>query len=279
MSGAAARLSFEYFPPRTPEGQAKLLAAHRELVRRNPEFVSVTYGAGGSTRATTNATVTALRGEGATVAPHLSFGGDDEQAIGAILEGYRSAGIRHLVALRGDMPSGMGGPSQLVHASELVEFVRRTTGSHFTIRVAAYPEMHPQSVNAAADVRFLKRKLDAGADGALTQFFFNPDAYFYFVDSCRAIGITQPITPGIMPILNFRNLERFARNCGADVPRWLHNRLEALEHDESALRGFCEDYVAALCRKLLDGGAPGLHFYTMNQARSTLAILDRVGLH
>jgi methylenetetrahydrofolate reductase (NADPH) len=181
------------------------------------------------------------------------------------------------LALRGDMPSGLGGPSQMVYAAELVAFVRRRSDDHFAIEVAAYPEVHPQAVNAVADLRFLKRKLDAGADSAITQFFFNPDAYFYFVDACRAIGITQPVFPGIMPILNFRNLERFARNCGAEIPRWLHGRLEALEHDDAALRGFCEEYVGGLCRRLLDGGAPGLHVYTMNQARPTQAILAQAG--
>jgi methylenetetrahydrofolate reductase (NADPH) len=275
---AGLRLSFEYFPARTVEGQHKLLAVHRELAALEPDFVSVTYGAGGSTRGTTRAMVESLRAEGACVAPHLSFGGDSEEAIAAILEDYRAAGIRRLVALRGDIPSGLGGPSQMVYAAELVAFVRRLYGEHFDIEVAAYPEVHPQAVNAVADLRFLKRKLDAGADSAITQFFYNPDAYFYFMDACRAIGITQPVYPGIMPILNFRNLERFARNCGAEIPRWLHGRLEALEHDEAALRGFCEEYVAGLCRRLLDGGAPGLHIYTMNQARPTLAILAQAGL-
>jgi methylenetetrahydrofolate reductase (NADPH) len=272
------RLSFEYFPARTTEGQQNLLAVHRKLATLGPDFVSVTYGAGGSTRSTTRALVDLLLAEGACVAPHLSFGSDTEDCITAIIEDYRAAGIRRLVALRGDIPSGMGGPSQMVYAAELVTLVRRLTEDHFSIEVAAYPEVHPQAVNAVADLHFLKRKLDAGADSAITQFFFNPDAYFYFLDACHAIGITQPVYPGIMPILNFRNLERFARNCGAEIPRWLQGRLEALEHDEAALRGFCEEYVAALCRRLLDGGAPGLHFYTMNQAAPCLSILRHAGL-
>jgi methylenetetrahydrofolate reductase (NADPH) len=277
-STRAMRLSCEYFPPKTGDGQQKLLAAHDELQALRPEFFSVTYGAGGSTRSNTRDMVLELQRRGSRVAPHLSFGGDDESLVLELLQVYRDHGIRRLVALRGDMPSGMGGMSQMVYAAELVAFVRKHTGEHFTIEVAAYPEMHPQAPDMAADVRFLKRKFDAGADSGLTQFFYNADAYFWFIERCRAEGITQPIYPGIMPILNYQNLARFARNCGAEIPRWLHYRLESLEGDATGMREFAEEFVASLCRRLLDGGAPGLHFYTMNQAEPTLAIARGAGL-
>jgi methylenetetrahydrofolate reductase (NADPH) len=272
------RLSCEYFPPKTGDGQQKLLAAHDELQALRPEFFSVTYGAGGSTRSNTRDMVLELQRRGSRVAPHLSFGGDDEGLVLELLQVYRDHGIRRLVALRGDMPSGMGGMSQMVYAAELVAFVRKHTGEHFTIEVAAYPEMHPQAPDMVADVRFLKRKFDAGADSGLTQFFYNADAYFWFIERCRAEGITQPVYPGIMPILTYQNLARFARNCGAEIPRWLHYRLESLEGDATGMREFAEEFVASLCRRLLDGGAPGLHFYTMNQAEPTLAIARGAGL-
>ena len=277
-SSRALRLSCEYFPPKTEDGKHKLLAAHDKLQALKPEFFSVTYGAGGSTRSNTRDMVLELKRRGSCVAPHLSFGGDDEGLVLELLQVYRDNGIRRLVALRGDMPSGMGGMSQMVYAAELVGFVRRHTGAHFTIEVAAYPEMHPQAPDMIADVRFLKRKFDAGADSALTQFFYNADAYFRFIDACRAEGITQPVYPGIMPILNYQNLARFARNCGAEIPRWLHYRLESLENDAAGTREFAEEFVASLCRRLLEGGAPGLHFYTMNQAEPTLAIARGAGL-
>ena len=274
----AMRLSCEYFPPKTEDGKQKLLAAHDKLQALRPAFFSVTYGAGGSTRTNTRDMVLELKRRGSCVAPHLSFGGDDEGLVLELLQVYRDNGIRRLVALRGDMPSGMGGMSQMVYAAQLVEFVRKHTGDHFTIEVAAYPEMHPQARDMASDVQFLKRKFDAGADSGLTQFFYNADAYLRFMDTCRAAGITQPIYPGIMPILNYQNLARFARNCGAEIPRWLHYRLESLESDATGTREFAEEFVASLCRRLLDGGAPGLHFYTMNQAEPTLAIARGAGL-
>lgn len=277
-SSRALRLSCEYFPPKTEDGKHKLLAAHDKLQALKPEFFSVTYGAGGSTRSNTRDMVLELERRGSCVAPHLSFGGDDEGLVLELLQVYRDNGIRRLVALRGDMPSGMGGMSQMVYAAELVEFVRRHSGGHFTIEVAAYPEVHPQARDMASDVRFLKRKFDAGADSGLTQFFYNADAYFWFIERCRAAGITQQIYPGIMPILNYQNLARFARNCGAEIPRWLHYRLESLESDATGTREFAEEFVASLCRRLLEGGAPGLHFYTMNQAEPTLAIARGAGL-
>ena len=278
MSAAKPRISFEFFPPKTAEGIEKLRAAHRELDVLAPDFYSVTYGAGGSTRTYTQDVVTDLAARGSIVAPHLSFGGDSEQTITQLLEAYRKQGISRLVALRGDMPSGMGGMSQMVFAAELVQFVRRISGDHFTIEVAAYPEMHPQAREFTSDVRFLKCKFDAGADSAITQFFYNADAYFYFLEECRRVGIEQPIYPGIMPILNYQNLERFARNCGAEIPRWLHYRLESLATDPRGMREFAEEFVAALCRRLLDGGAPGLHLYTMNQSAPSLAICRRAGI-
>ena len=278
MSAAKPRISFEFFPPKTPEGMEKLRTAHRELDALAPDFYSVTYGAGGSTRTYTHAVVTDLSARGSVVAPHLSFGGDSEQTIAQLLEAYREQGITRLVALRGDMPSGMGGMSQMVFAAQLVQFVRRTSGDHFTIEVAAYPEMHPQARDFASDVRFLKRKFDAGADSGITQFFYNADAYFHFLEECRRVGIERPIYPGIMPILNYQNLERFARNCGAEIPRWLHYRLESLAADPHGMHEFAEEFVAALCRRLLEGGAPGLHFYTMNQSAPSIAICRRAGI-
>ena len=276
--GASVPISFEFFPPNTPAGSEKLKTVVADLAAARPEFYSVTYGAGGSTREKTLATVRDIAAAGHEAAPHLSCVGSTREGIAEILSTYRAQGIRRLVALRGDVPSGMGGMSQMVYAAELVGFVRRHTGAHFTIEVAAYPEMHPQAPDMIADVRFLKRKFDAGADSALTQFFYNADAYFRFIDACRAEGITQPVYPGIMPILNYQNLARFARNCGAEIPRWLHYRRESLENDATGTREFAEEFVASLCRRLLDGGAPGLHFYTMNQAEPTLAIARGAGL-
>jgi methylenetetrahydrofolate reductase (NADPH) len=278
MGTAKPRISFEFFPPKTAEGLDKLLSAHRDLRALGPDFFSVTYGAGGSTRHHTRNVVLALAAAGSVVAPHLSFGGDTEEEIARLLDDYRGHGITRLVALRGDMPSGMGGLSQMVFAAELVQFVRRTSGDHFTIEVAAYPEMHPQARDFASDVRFLKRKFDAGADSCITQFFYNADAYFHFVDECRRAGIDKPVYPGIMPILNYQNLARFSRNCGAEIPRWLHYRLESLAGDERASHEFAEDFVAAMCRRLLAGGAPGLHFYTMNQAAPSISICRRAGI-
>lgn len=272
------QLSFEYFPPKTEEGKQRLYTVHSELESLAPDYFSVTYGAGGSTRSKTLDVVMHLNATGADIAPHLSFGADDADVIHELLTTYRDAGIHRIVALRGDMPSGMGGPGQMVYAATLVAFIREHYGDHFDISVAAYPEMHPQAKSLDSDIHFLKRKLDAGADRALTQFFYSPDAYFYFVDACRKAGITQPIIPGIMPILNYRSLARFAGGCGADIPRWLGYRLESLENDEAAFAAFCHDFVTDFCRKLLDGGAPGLHFYTMNQSAPTLALCRSLGL-
>ena len=279
MSQEKPRISFEYFPPKTEAGREKLaLETTPALNALNPEFFSVTYGAGGTTRDTTLGVVSSIREAGIDVAPHLSFGGDDQDAIGALVDTYVARGINRLVALRGDMPSGMGGCSQLVYASELVAFVRERTGDHFQIEVAAYPEIHPEAISYDSDINYLKAKLDAGANSAITQYFFNVDAYFYFLDQCAAAGIDKPIYAGIMPIINFTNLARFSRNCGAQIPRWICQRAEGYGNDQDSLRKFGVEVVSQLCQTLLDSGAPGIHFYTMNQVEPTRAIYNNLGL-
>jgi methylenetetrahydrofolate reductase (NADPH) len=279
MSNAKPKVSFEYFPPKTDAGREKLLTKTTPaLDKLEPEFFSVTYGAGGSTRDNTLGLVSAIHDSGCNAAPHLSFGGDDEAAVAALLETYRERGISRLVALRGDMPSGMGGVGQLVHANELVAFVRKHTGDHFHIEVAAYPEIHPQADSYESDVRYLKGKFDAGADSAITQYFYNVESYFYFLDECAAIGIDKPIHAGIMPILNFANLARFSRNCGAEIPRWICQRIDGYGDDQDSIRKFGIEVVSQLCQTLLENGAPGLHFYTMNQVEPTREIYNNLGL-
>jgi methylenetetrahydrofolate reductase (NADPH) len=272
------RLSFEFFPPKTDQGRDNLMAVADELNRFQPEFFSVTYGAGGSTRDNTKNTVQMLKSRGLDVAPHLSFGGDDEATILKLLGDYQAMGINRLVALRGDRPSGMGGMSQMVYANQLVEFIRRHFGPAFHLEVAAYPEIHPEANSYDDDIRYLKGKFDAGADSALTQYFFNPDAYFYFIEQCHRAGIHQPIVPGIMPITNFKNLSRFSDNCGAEIPRWVRKRLAAYGDDLESVKAFGLDLVTELCETLLDNGAPGLHFYTMNQIEPTATLLRNLGL-
>lgn len=266
------RISFEFFPPKTPEGREKLYKTREELQAFNPEFFSVTYGAGGTTRDTTANIVTDMRGDGISIAPHLSFGGDNEDTVLELLNRYKEAGVNRIVALRGDMPSGMGAVAQLVYANELVAFIRRHTGDQFHLEVAAYPEIHPESESYDDDIFYLKGKFEAGADSALTQYFYNPDAYFYFIDQCQKAGIDAPIIPGIMPITNFANLARFSRNCGAEIPRWLRQRMESFRDPED-IKKLGQEVVNELCEKLLEGGAPGLHFYTMNQVSPTADIL------
>jgi len=279
MSRPQPRISFEYFPPKTEQGQDKLLnVTTPALAALNPEFFSVTYGAGGSTRDTTLGVVSAIREAGIQVAPHLSFGGDDETTVASLLDTYMARGIDRLVALRGDMPSGMGGAAQLVYANELVAFIRERTGDHFQIEVAAYPEIHPEADSYASDIQYLKGKLDAGANSAITQYFFNVESYFYFLDQCAAIGIDKPIYAGIMPIINFANLARFSRNCGAEIPRWICQRVEGYGNDQDSIRKFGIDIVTQLCQTLLDSGAPGIHFYTMNQVDPTREIFNNLGL-
>lgn len=277
MNNKKPRLSFEFFPPRTPEGQNKIIAVRDTLAEFNPDFFSVTYGAGGSTRDNTKALVNAFNTQGFDTAPHLSFGGDDEDTIKTLINEYLDAGAKRIVALRGDMPSGVGGADQLVYANELVAFIRKNFGDHFELEVAAYPEIHPQAKSYNDDIQYLKGKFDAGANNAITQYFYNPDAYFYFIERCHQAGITQPIYPGIMPILNYRNLMRFSDSCGAEIPRWIRKCLENYEHDEESLQSFGLDLVTELCEVLLENGAPGIHFYTMNKADPCAKIVTNLG--
>jgi methylenetetrahydrofolate reductase (NADPH) len=271
------RFSFEFFPPKTEVGKEKLISVRDELNKLGPDFFSVTYGAGGSTRDNTKDTVIAMRNAGIATAPHLSFGHDDNEAILKLLNDYKNAGIHRIVALRGDMPSGMGA-QRLIYAEELVQFIREKTGDHFTIDVAAYPEIHPDADDYNGDIQFLKQKFDAGADSAITQYFYNADAYFYFVEQCQKAGIDKPIYPGIMPITNYENLARFSKNCGAELPRWMCQKLESFGSDKESIVSFGTDVVTTLCEKLLAGGAPGIHFYTMNQVEPNKSIWENLGL-
>jgi methylenetetrahydrofolate reductase (NADPH) len=278
MNDSQPRLSFEFFPPKTPEGKDKLIQVRDHLAQFAPDFFSVTYGAGGSTSDNTKSLVTKFKADGIDVAHHLSFGGDDEETIKALIQEYKDAGIDRIVALRGDMPSGVGGAYQLVYANELVAFIRKHFGEQFHLEVAAYPEIHPQAKSYTDDVRYLKGKFDAGANSAITQYFFNPDSYFYFIDQCQKMDITQPIYPGIMPIINYKNLTRFSDSCGAEIPRWLRKALENYGDDEASLKAFGIDLVTELCDVLLENEAPGLHFYTMNQTEPTAQIVRNLGL-
>ncbi len=270
--------SFEFFPPKTAEGVDKLRATREKLATLKPKFFSVTFGAGGSTRDRTLETVLEIQQSGSEAAPHLSCIGSTRENIREILNTYKASGIRHMVALRGDLPSGMADPGEFRYANELVEFVRLETGDWFNIEVAAYPEVHPQARNAQADLEAFVRKANAGANAAITQYFFTADAYFRFVEEVRALGSTIPIVPGIMPISNFSTLARFSDACGADIPRWIRKRMEGYGDDTEAIRAFGADIVTALCEKLLAGGAPGLHFYTLNNARPTMEVWQRLGL-
>lgn len=276
MAGRA--YSFEFFPPRTPAGKDKLRATWEQLGRLRPKFFSVTFGAGGSTQVGTLETVLEIRRDGFAAAPHLSCVASTKNEIAAILEQYRSAGIRHVVALRGDLPSGVAMAGELRHANELVSFIRATTGDWFHIEVGCYPEYHPQTRKAADEVANFKRKVEAGANGAITQYFYNADAYFRYVEECGKAGIGIPIVPGIMPIGNFSQLARFSDACGAEIPRWMRLKFESFLDDSASIRAFGLDVVTALCDKLLAAGAPGLHFYTLNQAALTGEIWQRLGL-
>lgn len=273
------QLSCEFFPPNTDEGMAKLAAARKALMPIGPSFFSVTYGAGGSTRERTLEAVRGIRANsGVDAAPHLTCVASTRAGIREILTAYRSQGIRRLVALRGDLPSGMSEFGEFRYANELVEFIRTETGDYFHVEVAAYPEFHPQARSIERDLLNFKRKVEAGANSAITQYFYNPESYFRFVDDCEKLGVDLPIVPGIMPITNFSQLARFSDNCGAEIPRWIRKRLESYGDDLIAIRAYGLDVVADLCRRLLDAGAPGLHFYTMNRAGPTLAICERLGL-
>ncbi|MFB8830704.1 methylenetetrahydrofolate reductase [NAD(P)H] [Azotobacter salinestris] len=274
------RYSFEFFPTKTEAGHEKLMAVARQLAGCNPDFFSCTYGAGGSTRDRTLDTVRQLDGEvKVPTAPHLSCVGDSKAELRSLLNTYKDAGIRRIVALRGDLPSGMGMASgELRHASDLVEFIRVETGGYFHIEVAAYPEMHPQARNFEDDLRHFAAKMKAGANSAITQYFFNADSYFHFVERVRRLGVEQPIVPGIMPITNYSKLARFSDACGAELPRWVRKQLEAYGDDLESIQTFGEQVVTEMCEKLLAGGAPGLHFYTLNQAEPSLAIWNNLGL-
>jgi methylenetetrahydrofolate reductase (NADPH) len=272
----AIELSFEFFPPKTTEGMDRLRATRAQLMPFSPTFVSVTFGAGGSTQRGTLDTVLELARDGLEAAPHLSCVGSSRENIRAILDEYRAHGIRHLVALRGDLPSGMGEIGEFRYASELVEFIRAESGDWFGIEVAAYPEYHPQARSPRQDLENYVRKVKAGANGAITQYFYNADAYFRFVDDTRRLGADIPVIPGIMPITNYTQLVRFSEMCGAELPRWIARRLESFGDDRDAIRAFGLDVVTAMCERLIAGGAPGLHFYTLNAATATRAICARL---
>ena len=270
--------SLEFFPPRTPEGVDRLRAARAQLVQLKPAFCSVTFGAGGSNREGTLATALEFRAEGIEAVPHISCIGGTRASIRDVLAQYRANGIRHVVALRGDMPSGAGEPGDFRYASELVAFIREETGVDVHIDVAAYPEYHPQARSPQDDLAAFKRKVDAGANSAITQYFYNPDAYWHFVDAARAAGIAVPIVPGIMPIGSASGLARFSDACGAEIPRWIRRKLEGYGDDAASLRAFGLDVVTDLCAGLLARGAPGLHFYTLNVASLTTTIWHRLGI-
>ncbi len=270
-------ISFEFFPPQTAEGAEKLRAARRQLAQLKPAFFSCTFGAGGSTRDRTLETVLEIQAEGYPAAPHLSCVGSTRDNIRAVLERYQAAAIRRIVALRGDLPSGMADAGEFRYANELVAFIRKETGDWFHIDVAAYPEYHPQAKSPREDLLNFKRKVDAGADSAITQFFFNVDAYDHFVEECQALGLTLPIVPGIMPIASFSKLARFSDACGAEIPRWIRKKFESFGDDTASVRAFGLDVVTDLCDRLLAGGAPGLHFYTLNQAGLSSTIWQRLG--
>ena len=271
--------SLEFFPPRSPDAEQTFQRTLDRLAPLRPRFCSVTFGAAGSTREKTFETVCNIqRQQGLEAAPHISCIPSTRDNIREVLEGYRSNGIRHIVALRGDMPSGMLSAGEFRYANELVTFIREETGDHFHIEVAAYPEMHPQAPSLDADLRNFKRKVDAGANSAITQYFFNPEGYFRFIDDCERLGIDIPIVPGIMPITNHTQIARFSEMCGADIPRWMRKRLEGFGDDRSAIRAFGLEVISDLCRRLLEQGAPGLHFYTLNQSEAVLGIWRNLGL-
>ncbi|MDD5391798.1 MAG: methylenetetrahydrofolate reductase [NAD(P)H] [Thiothrix sp.] len=271
--------SFEFFPPKTDKGAENLRVVRTQLAELKPRFFSVTYGAGGSTQANTLNTVLEIqRDSGIEAAPHLSCVGSSAEHIREILDTYRNNGIKHIVALRGDLPSGSRDLGQFRYANELVEFIRKETGDHFDIEVAAYPEMHPQAPNLRVDIDNFVRKVNAGANSAITQYFFNADAYWHFVDECVKKGVEIPIVPGIMPITNYTQLARFSDMCGAEIPRWLRKQLETYADDVESIAKFGEEFVSLLCENLLETGAPGLHFYTMNRVEPTMSIWKNIGL-
>ncbi|MEO6983864.1 MAG: methylenetetrahydrofolate reductase [NAD(P)H] [Paralcaligenes sp.] len=270
---SAPSISLEFFPPRDIAAQEKLVRSAKQLLALHPSYVSVTFGAGGSTRSGTSDTVSLMRNLGCETAPHLSCIGSSRAVLTEILDAYRAAGIRRIVALRGDVPSGMGGEAgELRYASDLVRFIREHSDDWFHIEVAAYPEMHPQALTAPEDLNHFITKVKAGANSAITQYFFNADAYFDFVNRARAKGVSVPIVPGIMPITNHSQLVRFSSMCGAEIPRWIRLRLAEFGDDRASIKAFGVEVITRLCQRLLDEGAPGLHFYTLNNADSVLAV-------
>ncbi len=271
--------SCEFFPPKTETGMEKLLGVRNELdTVMQPAFYSVTFGAGGSNRDKTLDTVDRLREDNAAVAPHISCIGSTRDQIRQLLDHYLERGVSRLVTLRGDMPEDGTGANEFKHANDLVEFIRTETGDRFHIEVAAYPEYHPESATPASDFEYFKRKIEAGANSAITQYFYNIDAYLNFIDKCHQANMDIPVVPGVMPITNYSGLVRFSDNCGADIPRWIRKQLEAYENDTDSLFAFGLDVVASLCTRLLEQGAPGLHFYTLNQSRATAEIWRRLNL-
>lgn len=271
--------SFEFFPPKTPAGMEKIQIVHQELQQLKPEFFSITYGAGGSTRERTLQTIDLLHGKGTPVAPHLSCIGDDKVRIAELLEIYKNKGINRIVALRGDLPSGQVGLGELPYATDLVKFIREHTGEHFHIEVAAYPEMHPQAENFDTGLRHFIDKVNAGANSAITQFFFNADAYFYFVERLQKQGIDIPVVAGIMPITNASNLIRFADSTGAEIPRWIRKQLQSYGDDKKSIQAFGHEVVLKLCEQLIAGGVPSLHFYTMNNIEPTQQLIKDLSLN
>ncbi len=279
QQGFPKAFSFEFFPAKTADGEGALLQVAKELATVEPCFFSVTYGAAGSTRDRTAGAVFSIKeATGIDVSPHLTCIGSTRAFLRELLAEYKREGIRHLVALRGDLPEGTEDPREFNYANELIEFVRKETGDHFFIEVAAYPEFHPQASSAKEDLANFKRKVNAGADSALTQYFFNADAYFRFVDSCEKLNIDLPIVPGIMPITNYKQLARFSGFCGAEIPRWIAKRLECYGDDLDSIKGFGEEVMTEMCQRLLDSGAPGLHFYSMNKSEACLAIWNNLGI-
>jgi methylenetetrahydrofolate reductase (NADPH) len=269
--------SFEFFPPRTAEQRLILESTWQKLSHLHPAYLSVTFGAGGSTLNATRETVESLiRESGVPVAPHISCMAQNREMLHEILESYREKGVTRLVVLRGDRPDGVAGPGPFQYANELVAFVREEFGDHFHIEVACYPEFHPESATPQTELLHFRRKVEAGANGAITQYFYNPDSYFYFVDDCRRMGMEIPITPGIMPITNYKQLSRFSDMCGAEIPQWIRRRLEGFGDDGASIREFGLDVVTSLCERLLEGGAPGLHIYTLNRANASMLLWQRL---
>ena len=268
--------SIEFFPPKTGEGAEKLRVVRQKLAELQPKYFSVTFGAGGTTQQGTLQTVLEIKSAGIDAAPHLSCVGGTRESLRAILQQFQDNGIRRVVALRGDLPSGYGGGGEFRYANELVEFIRKETGDWFHIEVAAYPEMHPQARSPQDDLQAFARKIQAGANSAITQYFYNADAYFDFIDNARKLGVDVPVVPGIMPITNYTQLMRFSDMCGAEIPRWVRNKLASFGDDTASIKAFGLDVVSSLCERLLAGGAPGLHFYSMNQAAATTAIWQRL---